>query len=340
MKSAVLSNSSYLTLKTNSKILYPSALLGIVAPTALVDYQFRSQGTLTNYGSVGGSLALTRSGNGTFIGSNGLLQTASTNVARFDFDPVSLARRGLLFEGQASQILLQSESLNVSPWVASTTTVTANNATDPSGGTGAESIVNTGTTNGSWVRQLITTAQASGTYYFSLFAASSNATLHVDAAPSVGDTSSRALATVNLNTGAVTYISNPIGGASVFCLLGATGFWRIVNSFSSTNFQRCEFRIGASTSTSGPVIAWGANVTKDSLSSYIPTTTAAATRFADAASMTGLPTTNVTLIEKPAGCATLSAGTLTLNPGYTIDRIMVLPGTYSADQVATIRGLM
>jgi hypothetical protein len=56
--------------------------------------------------------------------------------------------------------------------------------------------------------------------------------------------------------------------------------------------------------------------------------------------MTGLPTTNVTLIEKPAGCATLSAGTLTLNPGYTIDRIMVLPATYSADQVATIRGLM
>jgi hypothetical protein len=56
--------------------------------------------------------------------------------------------------------------------------------------------------------------------------------------------------------------------------------------------------------------------------------------------MTGLPTTNVTLIEKPAGCATLSAGTLTLNSGYTIDRIMVLPGTYSADQIATIRGLM
>jgi len=56
--------------------------------------------------------------------------------------------------------------------------------------------------------------------------------------------------------------------------------------------------------------------------------------------MTGLPSAGVTLIEKPAGCATLSAGTLTLNTGYTIDRIMVLPGTYSADQVATIRGLM
>jgi hypothetical protein len=56
--------------------------------------------------------------------------------------------------------------------------------------------------------------------------------------------------------------------------------------------------------------------------------------------MTGLPTTNVTLIEKPAGCATLSAGTLTLNPGYTIDRIMVLHGIYSADQITTIRGLM
>jgi hypothetical protein len=235
-------------------------LLSFVQPSALVDYQFRLQGSLTNYGTTGGSLTLTRSGNGTFIGSNGLLQTAGTNVARFDFDLVSLTRRGLLLEGQTSQILLQSESLNVSPWVTSTATVTANNATDPSGGTGAESIVSTGTINGSWVRQLITTAQASGTYYFSFFAASGNATLYVDASPSVGDTSSRAAATVNLNTGAVSYTLGPNGGASISCLPGATGFWRIVNSFSSTNFQRCEFRIGASTSTSGPVIAWGANL--------------------------------------------------------------------------------
>jgi len=98
------------------------------------------------------------------------------------------------------------------------------------------------------------------------------------------------------------------------------------------------FRIGGDPGV--PQDAWGANLTKDSLSSYIPATTAAATRFADAASVTSLPSAGVTLIEKPAGCATLSAGTLTLNTGYTIDRIMVLPGTYSADQVATIRGLM
>jgi hypothetical protein len=88
------------------------------------------------------------------------------------------------------------------------------------------------------------------------------------------------------------------------------------------------------------IYVWGAQSEADRLSSYIPTTGATATRFADAASMAGLPTAGVTLIEKPAGCATLSAGTLTLNTGYTIDRIMVLPGTYSADQVATIRGVM
>jgi hypothetical protein len=314
-------------------------LLAFVQPSALVDYQFRLQGTLTNYGSVGGSLPHTRSGNGTFIGSNGLLQTASANVARFDFDPLSLTRRGLLLELQATELLLQTESINTSPWVLTSATVTNNDSADPTGGTGGDTITITGASNTAYTGQPVS-SQSAGTYFFSFFVRSGTSkNVFLDANPggTGGDVSNRARGWVNTNTGAVTYYQR-IGANTISAIPGPPGFWRVFQTVVSANFALVTFRIGGDPNV--PQDSWGANVTKDSLSSYIPATTATATRFADSASMTGLPTTNVTLVEKPAGCATLSAGTLTLNPGYTIDRIMVLSGTYSADQVATIRELM
>jgi len=47
----------------------------------------------------------------TFVGSNGLIQSAATNVPRFDYDPVTLAPRGLLIEGQRTNLMLNSDIL-------------------------------------------------------------------------------------------------------------------------------------------------------------------------------------------------------------------------------------
>jgi hypothetical protein len=341
MKSAVLSNLSYLTLKTNSKILYPSALLGIVAPTALVDYQFRLQGTLTNYGSVGGSLTLTRSGNGTFIGSNGLLQTAGTNVARFDFDPVSLTRRGLLFEGQATNLVRDSENFTGLGWsfggsaLSAPPTRTTYTGQLPDG------------SSGTIYRYAFTSVTAVNNFsiafnFFTIL--QSSVTI---AAPSIWIKRVSGATTINLY--AESSSTAPPTGAWASEEFTLTSEWRrygFAKAIAGTKAGNLSFLIGNDSRPAGgtfsavTVDVFGAQLQLDRVDSYIPTAGAAATRFADAASMTDLPTTNVTLIEKPAGCATLSAGTLTLNTGYTIDRIMVLPGTYSADQVTTIRGLM
>lgn len=43
-------------------------------------------------------LTFTRASGATFVGSDGLLQTAASNAPRFDYDPVTLAIRGLLIE--------------------------------------------------------------------------------------------------------------------------------------------------------------------------------------------------------------------------------------------------
>jgi hypothetical protein len=312
-------------------------LLAFVQPSALVDYQFRLQGTLTNYGSVGGSLSHTRSGNGTFIGSNGLLQTASTNVARFDFDPVSLARRGLLFEGQATNFVQDSENFaglgwNTSAFVASFSRTTYTGLL-PNGNTGTiYRFVFGGSTGGFAV------------------AWNNSGILQTNVAvPAVSAWIKKVSGAASMNLYIESTVSGPPAGAWAFEEFTITSEWRRYGFAKALTgpkvgnlgfFMGNDTRLGSGTLSAVTVDVYGAQLQADRVDSYIPTAGATATRFADAASMTGLPSAGVTLIEKPAGCATLSAGTLTLNPGYTIDRIMVLPGAYSADQVATIRGLM
>lgn len=56
-------------------------------------------------------ITFTRASTATFVGSNGLIQTAAANVPRFDFDPVTLACRGWLLEPQRTNLSTQSQSL-------------------------------------------------------------------------------------------------------------------------------------------------------------------------------------------------------------------------------------
>ena len=56
--------------------------------------------------------AFTRTGSvATFVGSNGLLQTASANVLRTTYDPVTLECLGTLIEGAATNLVLNSDAL-------------------------------------------------------------------------------------------------------------------------------------------------------------------------------------------------------------------------------------
>jgi hypothetical protein len=306
-------------------------LLSFVQPSALVDYQFRLQGSLTNYGSVGGSLTTTRSGNGTFIGSNGLLQTAGTNVARFDFDPVSLTRRGLLFEGQATNLLRNSSDFaNATYWTRGFIPI-ADNVTSIDGATNADTLPFSQTgaaAGGAQIYQKTTNLAASTSYVASIYLKEVTPGFRLKLSRTNGSTWNSSVA------------SNEI-------TLGSSWVRYSLQFTTNAGETVADFLIGSENKTPYPLPATGSAAADRAQleigtvpTSHVPTTTAAATRFADAASMAGLPTAGVTLVEKPAGCATLSAGNLTLNTGYTIDRIMVLPGTYSADQITTIRGLM
>lgn len=62
--------------------------------------------------------AFSRAGEGTFFGSNGLLQTAAAGVPRFDYDPVTLAPKGILIEGGRTNLFTYPADTTNAVWIA------------------------------------------------------------------------------------------------------------------------------------------------------------------------------------------------------------------------------
>jgi hypothetical protein len=108
---------------------------GLNADGLALDLQFAADKTMT--ARKGPNPAFTRGSTGTFVGSNGLIQTAAVNAARFDHDPVTLACKGLLIEESRTNAAFQSGVIvNNIGWVVSSSTT---GATSVASGTGPDS---------------------------------------------------------------------------------------------------------------------------------------------------------------------------------------------------------
>jgi hypothetical protein len=83
-----------------------------------LNLQFATDKTLT--ARKGPTPVFTRASTATFIGSNGLIQSAAINAARFDHDPITLACKGLLIEESRTNLVFPSDTLTTQ-----TRTVTA-----------------------------------------------------------------------------------------------------------------------------------------------------------------------------------------------------------------------
>ena len=233
-------------------------------------------------------LTFTRSTSGTYIGADGLVKTATANTPRFDHDPTTLAPRGLLIEGQATNLLQQSADWTVSPW-SKPATITWDGstfATAPDGTTSAKQITVTGGSSAS-IAQAVTTGT---NRTISLWLrAGSLTSFSVGAFDSAGTTwGNNADSTCRIISGPGNAPVQQVGGLWSITGLSTTQ-WTRVQIFRSTTYTNLLAYPGSSSGTiNGTAYAWGFQMEDgNGASSLIPTGASTGTRNADECSMTG-----------------------------------------------------
>jgi hypothetical protein len=212
------------------------------------------------------------------VGSNGLIQSAADNAARFDHDPTSpFACRGLLIEESRTNLLTQSEtwSSGASFTGPSTPTVTPNTTNAPNGAltadtlTGSTGTATDGSVNSTWRLPAVSSSTA---YTFSIYVRS-----------------------LGVATKAEIRIRDNSTGASTQTLDTAlTANWKRISVTHTTGATTSSIRCIIQ-NTDGPIAIWGAQIEAGSFAtSYIPTTTASVVRSADVCSITGANFTSIT----------------------------------------------
>ena len=261
-----------------------------------LDLQFADDKTLT--ARRGPTPVFARFSTGTFVGSNGLIQTAAFNSPRFDHDPVTLASRGLLIEEGRTNLTVRSDDFGASEWNDSlqrNLTVTANNTTSPSGATDADLLTVGATTTVYQVVQRLPAVSGtvtSGTAYTVSCFFKPNHVTRVSIW--AGNTVTLPADAMFDLTGSGSVVANAFGTASIQQY--PNGWYRCIITGTAGATSSTTLRIspvsGTSRTYAGNSVdsfwAWGAQLEAGSFpTSYIPTTTGILVRSADVCSITG-----------------------------------------------------
>lgn len=238
--------------------------------------------------SLDSRVTFTRTGNtATVVNSSGLVAPINANLPRFDFDPITLACKGLLIEEARTNLILQSGQIQTSPW-AGTYATTVGNAITALDGTLTGTKINETSVNAVHIIiQPFTTTAVTYTATAYLKAAERTwGTMQIDRAGTNATYFDLVNGVVgNLGTGTTATISN-----------AGNGWWRcsVTRTLTVSLWYVC---IGTATAngtqsftgdvTKG-IYAWGAQLEIGAKeTSYIPTEAVAVTRNADVGAMTG-----------------------------------------------------
>ena len=239
-----------------------------------------------------GDFTVTRATTATRLNSAGLIESVASGIPRLDYytSGGTAGCPALLVEPAATNLALQSEAWNVSPWAATSggqgSTVSGNVTTSPDGTTNADKLIEAAVTGTHFCLQNLTLTSGT-TYTTSFFAKASETTLgrfRMSGSGAYWDID------FNLTAGTVT------GGTNPFIQNYGNGWYRIGGTFTanqaSNNFILSLRDASGNTSYTGNgtngFFVWGAQLEAGSVAtSYIPTTTAAVTRNADVISVSG-----------------------------------------------------
>lgn len=237
-------------------------------------------------GTLDPRITFTRSTTATFVGSNGLIQSAAINAPRFDYNPGTLAAIGLLIEEARTNLMLQSEDF-ATTWASVGATITTNTTVAPDGATTGDTIA--ASTTASYVRQAVTfTGDGSKSYSVFVKAGTATASRLV-----LRDTTPTAVnrGGVNLTWTAGVPSGVATDGGTLEGIDAYPNGWYRVRAVATgvVAANANEFRFSPDTAVgTNNTIFWGAQTENGAFAtSYIPTTTAQVTRTADIAVMTG-----------------------------------------------------
>jgi hypothetical protein len=260
-----------------------------------LDLRFADNKSLVDAVTGASLVTFTRASSGTFVDSAGVLQTAATDVPRFDHNPTTGESLGLLVEEQRTNLLLQSNGFDTT-WNNTNSSETAAAGTAPDGTNTAwelKDTVDASATTHSIAQGSIAMTEGV-TYTYSIFAKAGTLPRVVLILTGAVTFSSGNKSTIfNLTTGIT---SSPSPGVTAQMVAYPNGWYRCVMTVAAdgTGNATATVRIDNGSTPSyqgdgtGTIHLWGADLEAGAFpTSYIPTTTAAVTRSADVASITG-----------------------------------------------------
>ena len=208
-----------------------------------------------------------------------VLQTAPTNQARFDHDPVARTSLGLLIEQQSTNLFTYSSDYTQSAWTKVISSVTPTSNIAPDGTQTAIKFVPDSTTGFHLLQQAITVTAIP--YTFSAYMKAGESGYGVLSFNPLGQV------VINLSTGAT---SQNVNATTVTTTSVGNGWWRIQVTFTpSAGTTNCQLAITPNSTWSswtgnafnGGYI-WGAQLEALAFpTSYIPTVASQVTRSAD-----------------------------------------------------------
>jgi hypothetical protein len=244
-------------------------------PVAALDLNFLTGTTLDS------RITFTRASNATFINSSGLVALAASDAPRFDYDPITLAARGLLIEEQRTNLLTYSEDFSNWSVGGAGTTVTANSAVAPDGASTADEIIVTAGSSSSRFASATTTNAVHTLSFWIRSGTSASCSFGVYTTAFV------------TATGSIVYGSGAIAGTTLMTVTGLTSSWTKITLTTSAAVPAGSTSVffypgGTPNAAGNSIYIWGAQLEAGAFAtSYIPTVAAQVTRAADNASMTG-----------------------------------------------------